>query len=79
MGNFLDSTNPEPYQYRLDNKSGKGGNDEQDHLSQGVDNIAILDKLRNPALKDGFLVLTKFKDILEFISMMHYLNKHVDF
>lgn len=77
MGNFLDSTNKEPYQYRLDNQS-RGREDELVHLSQ-VDNVAILDNLSNPALQDAFLILTKFKELVEFVSMMHYLNKHVDF
>lgn len=77
MGNFLDSTNPEPYQYRLDNQF-RGLEDEQGNLLKGIDDVAILDKISNPALQDAFLILTKFKELVEFVSMMNYLNKHVD-
>lgn len=64
MGNFLDSTNPQPYQYRLDN--------------QAVDNMLILNNLKDPVVKDTFLVLTTFKDLVTFVSIISYLNSHVD-
>lgn len=64
MGDFLDSSNPEPYQYRLD----KGP----------VNNVPILDSLSSPHVKDAFLLLTSFNQILAFISVMYYINLHTD-
>ena len=84
MGNFLDSSNPSPYQYRLDTGT--------------VNNAAILNAIQNANynhhakhddgssrihsiltnLKDAFLVLTTFKDLIGFISFMYFLNRHMD-
>lgn len=66
MGNFLDSNNPEPYQYRLDVDSTR------------IDNFAILNSLTNDYVKDAFLLLTLFKDILAFVSVIYYINLHTD-
>lgn len=64
IGNFIDSDNIEPYQYRLD--SGK------------VDNVPILNKIQTPELKDLFLLLTSFNDLVAFVSFICYVNKNID-
>lgn len=64
MGNFLDSCSKQPYQYRLDLGS--------------VDNVAILNNIFDQNLKDIFLALTSFHDIVAFVSLMHYINRNTD-
>lgn len=64
MGNFLDSCSKQPYQYRLDLGS--------------VDNINILNNIFDFHLKDAFMVLTLFPDIVAFISLIYYINRNID-
>lgn len=63
MGNFLDSANPEPYQYRLDRGP--------------IDNIPILDELTSILIQDAFLLLI-YTDIATFVSFIYYVNLHTD-
>jgi serine/threonine protein kinase len=64
MGNFLDSCSKQPYQYRLDLGS--------------VDNIIILNNIFDTHLKDAFMVLVLFPDIVAFISLIYYINRNID-
>jgi serine/threonine protein kinase len=64
MGNFLDSTNQEPYQYRLERGT--------------VDDISILNNIKDRMLKDAFLLLTSFKDLATFVSFIYFFNQHLD-
>lgn len=64
MGNFIDSTNQFPYQFRIDTGE--------------VDNFPLYDKIMNPALNDAFLLLTEFKDLVAFVSTIYYVNKNTE-
>lgn len=62
MGDFLDSTNIEPYQFRMDY-----GN---------INNVPILNSIQDSNLQDTFLLLTSFSDIVVFVSFIYYINKN---
>lgn len=64
MGDFIDSTNYIPYQYRLE----KGA----------IDNISILDSIKDSRLSDAFLLLIEFPDLVAFTSAIYYMNLNTD-
>ncbi len=66
MGNFIDYTNPLPYQYQLD---------EPNHI---VNNSKILDGIQNDVLQDAFFLFVYFQDIVVFVSLMYYCNENMD-
>jgi hypothetical protein len=62
MGNFIDSTNDLPFQYRLD------------HHKDSINIEDLLIRIEDQSLQDLFLVAMEFPTILVFVSFIFYLN-----
>jgi serine/threonine protein kinase len=64
IGNFLDSSDQEPYQYRLDEKR--------------VNYREVLNRITDRQINDIFLFFIKFSNIAEFVSMCYNINRNLD-
>jgi hypothetical protein len=62
MGNFIDSTNDLPFQYRLD------------HHKDSINIEDLLIRIEDQSLQDLFLVAMEFPTILVFVSFIFYLK-----